>query len=234
MLENWEHVRPFVNKLKQDGYCPSSTAALAAALDGDGGDIGEFALHLQFAALKDVGSKLIKATYALEGERLELLVAHRRIKEVRAFGDALKVLLEQIKGVLNGTFTDPPSAINRQLLPTVSKLVRDNLTPREGMRLAKKFGRTRFYGVVADDGDEVSDPDEPGKTTMQFHVVYTDGDEETMTTKQVKQHYAEFTDDGYIFNLKALVPAFDYLESRLTGTCRNGMHSCVESLNIAR
>jgi hypothetical protein len=234
VLENWEHVRPLVNQLKQDGSCPSSTSALATALDGDGEDIGEFALHLQFAALKDVGSKLIKATYALEGERLELLVAHRRIKEVRAFGTALKLLLEQIKGVLNGTFTEAPSAINRQLLPTVSKLVRDNLTPRKGMRLAKKFGRDRFYAIVADDGDEVLDPDEPGKTTMQFHVVYTDGDEETMTTKEVKEHYAEFTDDMYISNLEALVPAFDYLESRLTGTCRSESHSCVESLNIAR
>jgi hypothetical protein len=69
---------------------------------------------------------------------------------------------------------------------------------------------------------------------MQFHVVYTDGDEETMTTKEVKEHYAEFTDDMYISNLEALVPAFDYLESRLTGTCRSERHSCVESLNIAR
>ena len=236
MLENWEHVRPFVDKLQQDGSCPFSTSALATALDGDGEDIGEFALHLQFAVLKDVGSKLIKVTYALEGERLELFVAYRRIMEVREFGYALnlKVLLEQIKGVLNGTFTEAPSAINRKLLPTVSKLVRDNLTPRKGMRLAKKFGHDRFYGVVADDGDEVLDPDEPGKTTMQFHVVYTDGDEETMTTKEVKEHYAEFTDDRYISNLEALVPAFDYLESRLTGTCRSESHSCMESLNIAR
>ena len=145
-----------------------------------------------------------------------------------------KLLLEQIKGVLNGTFTEAPSAINRQLLPTVSKLVRDNLTPRKGMRLAKEFGRDRFYAIVADDGDEVLDPDEPGKTTMQFHVVYTDGDEDTMTTKEVKEHYAEFTDDMYISNLEALVPAFDYLESRLTGTSRSESHSCVESLNIAK
>ena len=93
---------------------------------------------------------------------------------------------------------------------------------------------TAFNGVVADDGDEVLDPDEPGKTTMQFHVVYTDGDEETMTTKEVKEHYAEFTDDRYISNLEALVPAFDYLESRLEGTCRNKMHSCKDSLEIAR
>ena len=223
-----------MNQLQQSGICPSSTAALATALDGAGENVGEFALHLQFAALKDVGSKLIKATYALEGERLELLVAHRRIKEVRALGNALKVLLKQIKGVLDGTFTESPSAINRELLPTVSKLVRDNMNPRKGMHLAKKFGRDRFYAVVADDGDEVPDPDEPGETTMQFHVVYTDGDEETMTTKEVKEHYAEFTDDRYMSNLEALIPAFDYLESRLTGTCRSESHSCMESLNIAR
>ena len=87
---------------------------------------------------------------------------------------------------------------------------------------------------MADDGDEVLDPDEPGKTTMQFHIVYTDGDEETMTTREVKEHYAEFTDTRYMSNLAALVPAFDYLESRLTGSCRSANHSCVESLNIAK
>ena len=77
VLDNWEQVRSFMNRLQREGTCPSSTAALVTALDGAGQVSGEFALQLQFAALKHVSSVLIKTTYALEDERLELLVARR-------------------------------------------------------------------------------------------------------------------------------------------------------------
>ena len=79
VLDNWEHVRHFMNRLQREGRCPFSTAALVTILDGAGQDSGEFALHLQFAGLKDVSSVLVKAAYALEGEQMELVVAHRRV-----------------------------------------------------------------------------------------------------------------------------------------------------------
>ena len=235
MLKHWKHVRPFVTQLQRDGICPAHASTLAAALDGSGNDIGEFSLQLQFAAVKDIGSKLIKATYALEGERLELLVVYRRVTELRALGQALKELLEKIEAVLNGDASVSPASINRALLPSVRKLVRDNMTPARGLRVAKRFGPHRFFGEVADDGDIVPNPHKPEETTKLFLVRYDDNDTETMYTAEVEEHYAEFTDDRYVASLRGLIPAFDYLESRLTGgEGTSDRHSCEGSLLIAR
>ena len=204
---------------------------LEAALVGTGEGMGEFELKLQFAALKDVGELLIKATYALEGDRLEILVAYRRIEQVRSFGKALKQLMSSIQCFLgsNGgsdSVSTPLPNINRALLPTVAKLVRDNMKTQKGLCVSKVYDGVAYVGVLQDDG-ELSDPNEKGEREVYYKVKYcVDDDQEDMTADEVKEHYLEFTDELYVTYLKALIPAFDYVEDRLTGECAQANFSC--------
>lgn len=74
-------------------------------------------LHLQLAAMLDMRI-LVKTTYELEGDRLELLLVHDRIEHLRAIGRALR----------NGA---------DWVLPTVDTVLRETTELVEGVEISK-------------------------------------------------------------------------------------------------
>ena len=68
---------------------------------------------------------------------------------------------------------------------------------------------------------------------QMYSVVYSDGDKEDMSLDECRAHFAEFTDTNYLKILNGLIPAFDYLDARLDGTCAL-QFSCSNSLEIFR
>ena len=103
-----------------------------------------------------------------------------------------------------------------------------------GTPISKVFpGSGRLAGrVVAE--VTVSNPSTQENEQM-FSVVCSNGDREDMSLQECRAHFAEFTDanSNYLKILSGLIPAFDYLNARLDGTCAPRF-SCSDSLEIFR
>eukprot|EP00967_Tisochrysis_lutea_P120207 scaffold196836_cov28-Tisochrysis_lutea.AAC.1 len=83
IAENSSHLKTFVRLLQARAYGSATTAKLSSILQS------RFeALQQELAALLDM-RELVKVTYEMEGDRLELLLAHRRLEALLAFGDAV-------------------------------------------------------------------------------------------------------------------------------------------------
>jgi hypothetical protein len=83
MAENFSRLQPFVRLLLDRAIGDATTTKMANLLRDRSA-----ALQLELAAILDV-RVLVRTTYALEGDRLEILLVYRRIEELRALGRAI-------------------------------------------------------------------------------------------------------------------------------------------------
>mmetsp|Transcript_18603 Transcript_18603/g.54510 ORF Transcript_18603/g.54510 Transcript_18603/m.54510 type:complete len:655 (+) Transcript_18603:97-2061(+) len=87
IAKSYNYLRPFVNKLVELEIGGASTTKMAAILADES---KERRLCLEFAAMLDMEA-FVSATYELEGDRLEILVAHSRITALREMGRRLSM-----------------------------------------------------------------------------------------------------------------------------------------------
>ena len=114
LAENFNQLKPFLQTLDQLGYGDTTRKKLHALLD----DVASYnKLRLQLAAMLDM-KVLVKTTYELEGDRLELLLVYNRIEKLRELGRALR----------NGA---------DGVLPNVDATLRANATLQNGVMLEK-------------------------------------------------------------------------------------------------
>jgi hypothetical protein len=164
-------------------------------------------LELSMAAHMDI-ELLISTTYEMEGERLEILLVYSRVECLRALGSRIK---SRARGIL---------------LNVESAIARMQTSPGIGMVFTKNFDgygeyEGRITGVEEIDGVKL------------FKVVYEDDDEEEIDNAEMKQLLKAYGDITYSGIVDSIVPAFDYLENRLTGNCRN-QFSCEHTYEVFR
>ena len=137
---------------------------------------------------------LISTTYEMEGGRLEVLLVYSRIKALRGLGSRIK---SRARGVL----------VNVE-----NAIARTQTTPKVGMVFTKYFdGHGEYKGriVSAEEGDGVK----------IYKLLYED-DEEDIYEDEMKGLLKSHGGNMFNYTVDGIVPAFDYLENRLTNNCR--------------
>ena len=205
--ENFAVLPDFLLELVADGIGDATTKTMLEIYTDD-----PLNLELQIAAVMDL-KKIVSTTYELEGERLEILLAFRRLESLRALGRSIK---------------DPMQA--RSVLRNASALVnRYAGSIRIGGAFKKQFhGHPGWFkGTIISLEDNEEDP---GARTA--HVVYEDNDEEDMDVDELLALLREHASSLFDGVVAGIIPAFDYLESRLTGYCGPVYSSCKHSYLI--
>ena len=151
---------------------------------------------------------LISTTYEMEGDRLEVLLVYSRIKALRGLGSRIK---SRARGVL----------VNVE-----NAIARTQTTPKVGMVFTKYFdGHGEYKGriVSAEEGDGVK----------IYKLLYEDDDEEDIYEDEMKGLLKSHGGNMFNYTVDGIVPAFDYLENRLTGNCRR-QFSCEHTYDVFR
>ncbi|KAL1525489.1 hypothetical protein AB1Y20_020345 [Prymnesium parvum] len=163
----------------------------------------EAQLQLELAAMLDV-RQLVKTTYELEGDRLEILIVHRRIdEELRAFGRRL-------------------AANEDGVLMNVDSLLRSQAKLQVGTVISKVFaGHGTFKGQI--ESTEICDSTMyPGRERIAYTVRYpSDNTKEDLEDEEIRPliNVTDLPERKAVADI--LGKAFEYLESRLTGTCED-------------
>lgn len=161
--------------------------------------------ELSVAAYMDL-AVIVKTTYEMEGERLEDLVLFSRIEKLRALGWSLA-------GAHSGILIHTEAALRRPLN-----------NPEIGLRFSKDFGSHGWFGGTVNAIEE-------HEGSKVFKVVYDDTDEEELDLDELRELLDAYGKKLYGGIVERITPAFDYLESRLTGTCQK-QYDCSHSYKI--
>jgi len=167
-------------------------------------------LELSIAAHMDL-EILVSTTYEMEGERLGILRLFSRFEAIRQLGRSLR-----------------DDETNRGVLRNADALIRRNAkTPKEGLVFTKQFPEHgSFTGRIV--SIEVVDDEKV------FKVVYDDDDdEEELGEGEIMSLLNVYGDGLHQRVIDAILPAFDYLENRLTGQCQE-QFDCTHSYAICR
>ena len=87
LAENFDKLTAILAQLNQLGYGDASREKLNKIMDSSDGKRKQ--LRLQLAGMLDMRA-LVRTSYELEGDRLELLLVHDRIESLRSLGNALR------------------------------------------------------------------------------------------------------------------------------------------------
>lgn len=195
LAQHCHELKPFIALLQARGIGQATTTKMANILQSKYED-----LTLELAAILDV-RHLVKTTYDLEGDRLEILVAYERLESLRSFGRQL--------------------ARNEDgMLPNVDSLLRSRARLENGVKIMKPFpGHGLFEGIVV--GSEMCDSTlYPGEERRAYRVRYEyDQTEEDLEEEELRRFLRVTELDERKRIAGALSSAFEYLESRLRGTC---------------
>lgn len=196
--ENFDRLPGFMQQLDEYGYGDASRKKLHSFFE-DGGIA--FKLKLQLAAMLDLRN-LVRTTYELEGDRLELLLVYQRVKELRAFGRCMR------------------SNAEATVLPNVDAALRASVKLSAGRKISKHFAGFGFCeGKIVATGSFDSTL-YPGTTRTAYTIKYTsDGTTEDLEEEEVRPLLviADMPERAEIID--GILPAFDYLERRITGEC---------------
>lgn len=233
-------LEPFVKDLQDTHTCVASIPILRSFIN----DENKFWLQLCLAACKDISTPLISATYSLEGDRLEFLLAFDRIQHLLALGDQLRVMKDKVALIQALDGAPPPATSGSQPasriyvplaepLPSVAALIKEHATdPVVGTPVSKYFdGMGRYAGRVTKLVLRWNPP--TNKDEVMYTVVYSDDDFEDLSKDDCMEHFAEFADRNYLKILDGLIPAFDYLARRFDGT-GPAAFDCSASLEMFR
>ncbi|KAK3279677.1 hypothetical protein CYMTET_12447 [Cymbomonas tetramitiformis] len=155
---NFGQLSRFLELLDSRGIGDATTKKLLSIYKSD-----PLKLKVSFAAGLDGLLSMLKTTYELEGDRLEIVLAFRRIETLRAYGRQLLSVSE-----------------NRGLLPNVDVVIRMSLEPTVGLAIKKEFaGHGVFLGKIMS-----IDKEDTGK--WWYQIEYGDGDRETMDIEELR------------------------------------------------
>lgn len=158
---------------------------------------------------------LIKTTYELEGDRLELVLVHNRIESLRHLGQTCR----------------DGSAV----LPNVDAVLRHSTSIAPGVKIEKFFaGHGMCEGVVRS-SDMVESTLYPGQERAAYKVVYAvDGTAEDLEEEELRPLIVIKDNPERVKIMAVLTEAFDYLEDRVTGECRVSQYSCAHMYDVCR
>lgn len=198
IAENFNRLTGFMQRLEEYGYGEASRRKLQSILS-DQQTATE--LKLQLAAMLDI-RRLVRTTYELEGERLELLLVYHRIEELRAFGRAL---IEDEGGTV---------------LPNLDGALRAAAKLATGMRISKYFDGFGFCEGNIVSSSMVDSTLYPGKERRAYKVKYvSDGAMEDLEEEELRPLLVVKDMPERASVVAGLIPAFEYLERRITGQC---------------
>lgn len=199
MAENFQKIPGFLRRLDEFGYGDSTRKKMQSFFDD-----GETALQLkaELAAMLDV-RQLIRTTYELEGDRLEILLVYQRIEELRAFGRALKV---------NQAAT---------ILPNLDGALRASVKLATGTKMSKFFhGFGQCAGKIISTVGMVDSTLYPGQERPAYTVKYdSDGATEDLEEEEIRPLVSVKDMPQRASIVAGLIKAFDYLERRITDEC---------------
>ena len=201
MAENFQQLSPFIRLLQDRGIGDATTAKMATILRDR-----RFQLQLELAAILDV-RELVKTTYELEGDRLEILVTFRRVEELRARGRALE-------------------ANSDGAMPNVDALLRAKTEITNGLTISKVFPGHGTFDAMVTSSDTCESTLYPGTDRIAYKVRYpSDNAEEDLEEEQLRPLIKTSTMPERRRLAEALAKAFGYLESRITGSC-DAIYDC--------
>lgn len=219
----------FISTCEQREYGDATTKVLRAIYTNE-----VDALRLELAAMLDVRI-IVKTTYEMEGDRLEILLIFERVEALRALGRAIKA---EDDGCLPNV-----DATLRKVMKLQKDVVVEKYYQGHGVCKAKLVKTEKVMSTLY-----------PGKQVDAWKVKYvSDGNEEYFEEEELRSGSdgpAPSAGDGkpvlVVRDLaersrmcQALTPCFDYLEARITGNtvgesdCQQ-QYSCVEMYEICR
>ena len=215
-------LRDFLLELEQRNYGEATRINMQRIYDNQG-DM----LRLEIAGMLDM-RKLVSTTYELEGDRLEILLIYDRVEALRAVGNSLRTRADG-------------------MLPNVDAILRRLMDLKPGVKIEKYFDGHGVCVGTLKKKEKVDSTLYPGEEREAWLVSYADNTEEHFEEDELrsgKDGPAPTGHDGkpvlIVRDLQkhkdmydAFVPGFDYLESRITGTC-DAQYSCVQMYEVAR
>jgi hypothetical protein len=198
----------FITTLEERDYGDSTTKTLRRIYDNKP-DL----LRLELAAMLDARI-LVKTTYELEGDRLEILLVHERIESLRALGRSIQ-------------------ANEDGVLPNVDAVLRRLMKLKKHVKVEKHFDGHGFCVGKLDNIEKVTSTLYPDQERNAWLVLYDDGHQEHYEEEELrsaKHGPVSAGSDGKAVLIvrdtserkqiiNALAPGFQYLENRLTGNC---------------
>ncbi|KAK3273204.1 hypothetical protein CYMTET_18543 [Cymbomonas tetramitiformis] len=158
ICENFGDLHAFLQELESDGVGDATTRKMQALHQVD-----PLLLQVSFAAGYDGTLSMLKTTYEMEGDRLEILLVYRRVEALRAFGRSLR-----------------EDDANRGTLPNVDAVIRRAMTPAVGLAIKKDFPE---HGVFTGHIKSI-DKDDPAD--FVYLIEYEDGDQKTMVLAEMQ------------------------------------------------
>ena len=217
-----QRLRDFLGELQQRDYGGVTRTKMQHIYDTQADR-----LRLEIAGMLDM-RKLVSTTYELEGDRLEILLTYDRIEALRTMGNSLRTRADGI-------------------LPNVDAVVRRLMELKPGVKMEKYFHGTGVCVGTLKKKEIVQSTLYPGQDREAWVVDYADGHTDDFEEEELRSgrdgpapantdgkpvlvvRHLQMRNDIY----DALVPGFDYLESRITGTC-DAQYSCVAMYEVAR
>lgn len=198
LAENFARLPGYLQQLDEFGYGNATREKLHQFLETP-----ETAakLKLQLAAMLDIRC-LVRATYELEGDRLELLLVHHRIEELRALGRSIT--------------TNQAAAV----LPNLDAALRSSVKLEMGVKVSKFFEGFGFCeGKIVSIGTFNSTL-YPGQIRRAYTIKYiSDGTTEDLEEEEIRPLIVVNDLPARAGVISGLMPAFEYLERRLTDQC---------------
>lgn len=198
LAENFQRIPAFLHKLDEYGYGDATRQKLHHIFESP-----ETAsqLKLQLAAMLDV-RQLVRTTYELEGDRLEIMLVYPRVEELRAFG--------------RGLMDDQAATV----LPNLDAALRSSVVLQVGAKVSKHFEGFGFCeGKVVSIGTFNSTL-YLGQERRAYTIKYTvDGTTEDLEDEEIRPLLIvkDLPDREAVVD--GLIPAFQYLERRLNDDC---------------
>lgn len=171
-------------------------------------------LQLELAAILDI-RELVRTTYQLEGDGLELLLVYDRIESLRSFGNAIRN--------------------EESVLPNVDALLRSNVKLGKRVRIQKYWeGYGLCKGEITSNGELCDSELYPGQQRRAYAVKYdVDGTVEDLEEEEVRPLLDISTLPERKAIIEKLLPAFDYLSGRVDGTCES-QFSCAHMYEVCK
>lgn len=158
---------------------------------------------------------LIRTTYELEGDRLELLLVHSRVELLRNLGRSMR----------DGSV----------VLPNLDALLRYEMQITQGVKIEKFFDGFGMCEGSVRGSAQVESTLYPGQVRVAYRVVYdVDGTAEELEDEEIRPLLVLKDHAQRAQIIATLVEAFNYLEDRITGTCHVSQYSCAHMYEVCK
>lgn len=214
LAENFDKLPAFLAQLDELQYGGATRTKMRAIFDST--EKNE-QLRLQLAGMLDMRG-LVKTTYELEGDRLELLLVYDRIEALRAFGETLR-----------------KSDGHHGVLPNLGACLQAQAKLKNGLVISKYFTGIGQCEAEVIGSRMVDSTLYPGQKQRAYRVRYSVDDQEQEFEEHELRPLIKVSHlPQWRAILQKLIASFDYLESRITGTCETSSYSCAQMYNVCK